>query len=208
VNQVIGSEDTGSTTARVEEKAQAVVSQAQAKAQPAVEQARERVRDEVDRRSTQAGEQLSSVAQIMRRTGEELRSQGNEPHGKVADAAAERMDQVGGYLQRVDADTILSDVEDVARRQPLVAVAGGLLLGLAAARFLKASSDRRYDGYRARSDDRTRADYGTGAAYRTGADYPAGGDYATGTGYPAATEYPTGADYRTGADYSTGASGV
>jgi hypothetical protein len=202
VNQVIGSEETGSTTARVEEKAQAVMSQAQDKAQPAIGQARERVRDEVDRRSTQAGEQISSVAQVMRRTGEELRSQGNEPHGKVADAAAERMDQVGGYLQRVDADTILSDAEDVARRQPLLVVAGGLLLGLAAARFLKASSDRRYDDYRARTDYRTGADYSTGASYRTGADYR------TGAEYPTAAEYPAGADYRTGADYSTGASGV
>jgi hypothetical protein len=137
--------------ARAEEKAQDVVAQAQAKAEPAIGQARDRVRSELDRRSTEAGDQLSSVAQVMRRTGDELRSQGNEPHGKVADAAAERMDQVGGYLQRADADAILSDVEELARRQPLVVVAGGLALGLAAARFLKASSDRRYDEYRART---------------------------------------------------------
>jgi hypothetical protein len=109
------------------------------------------MRSELDRRSTDAGEQLSSVAQVMRHTGEELRSQGNEPHGKLADAAAERMEQVGGYLQRADADSLLSDVEDLARRQPLVAVAGGLVVGLAAARFLKASSDRRYDDYRSRT---------------------------------------------------------
>jgi hypothetical protein len=135
----------------VEEKAQAVVTQAQAKAEPAIGQARDRVRTEVDRRSTSAGEQLSDVAQVMRRTGNELRSQGNEPHGRLADAAADRMEQVGGYLQRSDADTILSDVEDLARRQPMVVVAGGLVLGLAAARFLKASSDRRYEEYRVRT---------------------------------------------------------
>ena len=118
---------------------------AQENAQPAIGQAQDRVRGELDRRSTQAGEQLSSMAEVMRRTGQDLRSQGNEPHGKVADAAAERMEQVGGYLQRADTDTLLSDVEDLARRQPLVVVAGGLMLGLAAARFLKASSDRRYE---------------------------------------------------------------
>jgi hypothetical protein len=132
VNQVV------ETVSQAQEKAQE-------KAQPAIGQAQDRVRSEVDRRSTQAGEQLSSMAQVMRRTGEDLRSQGNDPHGKVADAAAERMDQVGGYLQRADADTILSDLEDLARRQPLVVVAGGLVLGLAAARFLKASGDRRYE---------------------------------------------------------------
>jgi len=135
----------------VEEKAQEVVSRAQERAQPAVGQAREKVSGGLDRRSTQAGEQLSSLAQAMRRTGDDLRSQGNEPHGKVAEAAAERMDQAGSYLQRADANTLLGDVEDLARRQPMVAVAGGLILGLAAARFLKASSDRRYDEYRART---------------------------------------------------------
>jgi hypothetical protein len=127
------------------------VSKAQDAAEPAVGQARDRMRSEVDRRSTEAGEQLSSLAEAMRRTGDDLRSQGNEPHGKAAEAAAQRMDQVGGYLQRADADTLLSDVEDLARRQPLVVAAGGLVLGLAAARFLKASSDRRYDQYRART---------------------------------------------------------
>jgi hypothetical protein len=135
----------------VSEVAGNVVSAAQDRAEPAIGQARDRVRSEVDQRSTQAGEQLSSLAQAMRRTGDDLRSQGNEPHGKVADAAAERIDQAGSYLQRADADTLLGDVEDLARRQPLVAVAGGLVLGLAAARFIKASSDRRYDAYRART---------------------------------------------------------
>jgi hypothetical protein len=143
VNQTIGSEQGASTTARVEDKAQQVVSQAQAKAQPAIGQAQDRVRSEVDRRSTMAGEQLTSVASAMRHTSDELRSQGNEPHAKLADAAAERMDQVGGYLQRADSDTILGDLEDLARRQPLLVVAGGLVVGLAAARFLKASSERR-----------------------------------------------------------------
>jgi hypothetical protein len=128
-----------------------VMSTAQERAEPAVHQAKDRVRSEVDRRSTQAGEQLGSLAQAMRRAGDDLRSDGNEPHGKVAEAAAERMDQVGSYLRRADADTLLSDVEDLARRQPMVVIAGGLMLGLAAARFLKASSDRRYDAYRART---------------------------------------------------------
>jgi hypothetical protein len=39
---------------------------------------------------------------------------------------------------------MLHDVEDFGRRQPLALLAGGMVLGIVAARFLKASSSSRY----------------------------------------------------------------
>jgi hypothetical protein len=153
-----GSARGGSATEQISDKAVDLARQAEeraadlaGKAQQASGQAQDRVKGELDRRSTSAGEQMRSVADVMRHTSQELRSRGNEPHAKLADTAADRMDRVGGYLANADADQILADVEDLARRQPLVAAAGGLILGLAAARFLKASGDRRYDDYRRRT---------------------------------------------------------
>jgi hypothetical protein len=118
--------------------------QAQEKVQEASGQAKDRVRDQVDQRSTQAGERVTSAAQDARSVGEELRRQGKEQPARLADQAADRAERLGGYLQESDADRILRDVEDLGRRQPWVVVAGGLLLGFAASRFLKASSEQRY----------------------------------------------------------------
>ena len=84
------------------------------------------------------------MAGDVRSVGEELRKQGKDGPAKVADQAAERADKLGGYLQDADAERILRDVEDFARRQPWAVVAGGLAVGFLASRFLKASSQQRY----------------------------------------------------------------
>jgi hypothetical protein len=125
-----------------QEKVQEVAGQAQEKVQEAGTKAQDMLRDQVDQRSTQAGEKVSGTAGDLRSVSEELRSQGKETPAKLADKAAERTEQLGSYL--TDADRLLADVEDLGRRQPLVVLAGGIVVGLAAARFLKASSRSRY----------------------------------------------------------------
>jgi len=120
---------------------------AQDKAQQAAGQARSRVRDEVDTRSTQAGEQADSVAQDVRSVGEHLRSQGKDKPAEYADKAAERVAGLGDYLKRSDGDAILRDVERFGRERPWAVMAGGVALGIAASRLLKASSSRRYQEY-------------------------------------------------------------
>ncbi len=155
MSEMLRDEAPASTTERVGDKAGELAERAQEQVGPAVGQAQDRVRVEVDRRSTRAGDQLSATAGALRHTSRELRTNGNDPQATVADAAAERMEQAGEYLRGADADRILADVEDLARRQPMVVAAGGLMLGLAAARFLKASSDRRYEAaYRTRMSER------------------------------------------------------
>jgi hypothetical protein len=47
-------------------------------------------------------------------------------------------------MREKDSDALLSDVEDLARRQPWAVGAGAMVLGFVASRFLKASSSRRY----------------------------------------------------------------
>ena len=60
------------------------------------------------------------------------------------EANGHRAERLGGYLQESDGDRILRDVEDFARRNPWAVAAGGLLVGFAASRMLKASSGDRY----------------------------------------------------------------
>jgi hypothetical protein len=118
--------------------------QAREKAQRATGEARSRVRDQVDQRSTQAGERIAGGAEDARSVGEHLRSQGKERPAMLADQAAERAERVADYLKRSDGDAILRDVEGFGRERAWAVMAGGLVLGFAASRFLKASSSRRY----------------------------------------------------------------
>jgi hypothetical protein len=127
-----------------QEKAREVAGQAQDRAREAARQARGRVRQEVDRRSTQAGEQVSSNASDARSVADELRKQGKDAPARCVEQAADRAERLGGYLQESDGDRILRDVEDFARRKPLAVAAAGLLVGFAASRLLKASSGDRY----------------------------------------------------------------
>jgi uncharacterized protein YpuA (DUF1002 family) len=131
-------------TAQATERAQEVAGQAKDKAQEAAGQAKGRVREQVDQRSTEAGKQVSTTAGDLRSVSEELRKQGKDTPARVAEQAADRTERLGSYLTESDADRILGDVEDLARRQPWTVVAGGLALGFAASRLLKASSSQRY----------------------------------------------------------------
>ncbi len=129
---------------QAQETAQNVASQAQEKAQQAAGQARGKLREQVDQRSTQAGEQVTSTAQDIRTVAAELGKQGKHKPAQLADQAAERAERLGNYLKDSDADRILADVEDFVRKQPGAVVAGGLALGFLGSRFLKASSQKRY----------------------------------------------------------------
>jgi len=133
-----------SGTSGAQEKAQEAAQVAQEKAQEAKGAARDRVRSEVDTRSTQAGEQVSTAAQDARSVGEHLRSQGKDKPAELADKAAARVAELGDYLKRSDGDAILRDVERFGRDKPWAVMAGGVALGIVASRFLKASSSRRY----------------------------------------------------------------
>src|SRR3712207_3660802 len=159
-------------TAQAQEKAQEVAGQAKEQAQQAAGQAKEQVRTQVDQRSTQAGQQINQQASDIRTVGEKLREEGKDGPAKVADQAAQRVEKVGQYLEQSDADRILSDVEDFARQRPWAVVAGGVALGLAASRFLKASQG---DRYRSSMAQRQGGTYGTAGTPSTAASPALGG---------------------------------
>ena len=118
--------------------------QAKERVQDAKEQARGKVREQVDQRSTQAGEQISSAADDVRSVAGELRTQGRDTPARYAEQAADKAQEIGQRLQNASGDELLRDVENFARRNPWAVAAGGLVLGLAASRMLKASSGERY----------------------------------------------------------------
>jgi hypothetical protein len=181
----------GSTTDQVKDQVRDKAQVAQDKARGVVGQARGRLSDQVDQRSTQAGERIAGSAADVRSIAQELRNQGKDAPANLAEQLAGQADRVGDYLKDASGDRILRDVEDFARRQPMLVAAGALALGFAASRFLKASSGRRYeasyrsdgDGYGrtyATSPYDTRTSYGTGS-YGTGSRYESEVPYAEST---------------------------
>jgi hypothetical protein len=120
---------------------------AQAQVGQVADKGRGAVRSQVDQRSTQAGSQAQMLADTLRQTASQLRAEGDHQKARyagIADQGADRLERVGGYLTTADADEILGKVEDVARRQPWLIAGAGLLVGVAAARVMKASSSQRY----------------------------------------------------------------
>jgi hypothetical protein len=194
-------------------QAQEVVGQATQKAKEtsreAVGQARGQLSTQLDTRSTQAGEQVSSMADTIRSTSQSLREQGNHSQADMADRAADQAERLGNYLRDADGDAILNQFEQFARRQPWTVAVVGFVGGLAAARFLKASSERRYQSSLATG-------YSGGYGYPS---YDRPGELAAGTGAASGTVPGTLADRplggtadvpprpdTTGDDWSTGPS--
>ena len=134
----------GGAAGQAQEKAKEVAAQAQDKAREAAGQARGRMREQVDQRSTHLGRQVSENAGDARSVAEDLRKRGKDTPARYVDQAAGHAERLGGYLEQSDGDRILRDVEDFGRRNPWAIAAGGLLIGFAASRMLKASSSDRY----------------------------------------------------------------
>ena len=123
-------------------------SAAQEKATDLREKGSARVRDQLDQRSTQAGSELRSLGDALRRSGQELNSEGNSNASQLMTQVADRIQRVGSYLEQKRSDEVLRDIETFARRRPWMLAGIGLVAGVAAARFTKASSERRYGSYR------------------------------------------------------------
>jgi hypothetical protein len=134
----------GGTSQQAQEKAQEVAGQAREKAQEGAQRAREGLRDQIDQRSTQAGQRVSRQSEDFRTVAQSLREQGKEGPARLAEQAADRAQRAGSWLERSDGDQIVGDVEDFARRNPWAVALGGLALGFAASRVLRASSSERY----------------------------------------------------------------
>ena len=131
----------GQASAQVQEAA----STAQEKAADLKQQGKSKLGETLDQRTNEVGGQVRKMAQVLRRGGEQLSSANDAPQAAgLAKGAADRIERLGAYLESTSGHGLVRDVEDMVRRRPSMAAGIGLVSGLAASRFLKASSERRY----------------------------------------------------------------
>jgi ElaB/YqjD/DUF883 family membrane-anchored ribosome-binding protein len=128
-----------------EDGGNSVAEQARGLKEEAKDRASSTVKEQMDTRSTQAGEQMQKVAGAMRQSSNQFREQAGETPAKVNDAVAEKVEQLSTYLTNAKADTMLSDLENVARRRPWLVAGAATVVGFAFSRFLKASGRTRYE---------------------------------------------------------------
>ena len=147
--QAAGNEGRSGTIVEAQEKGSELVSRAQEEVQEKTAELRveagSRLREQIDSRSTEVGRQIQSVGEALNRSSDQLRTKHEDMPAELLDQVARRAEEFGGYLESVNADRMLSDIEDFARRRPWLAASAGLLAGFVASRFLKASSERRYE---------------------------------------------------------------
>jgi hypothetical protein len=128
----------------VQAKTRHAAGQAQEQAHAAAGKAQAKMREQLNQRSSQLAEQAHQQASDLRSVSEALRDHGKDRPAEAVDRLARYAEQAGSYLRDTEAESMLSDAEDFGRRKPAAVAAAALALGLAASRFLKASSSRRY----------------------------------------------------------------
>jgi hypothetical protein len=95
---------------------------------------------QIDRGREQAADTLSQFASSMRRTATDMPEQ-PEIVQTVTDALSEQTDRFANYLRETDARQMIHNVEDIARRQPLLFLGGAFVAGMLGARFIKVMTD-------------------------------------------------------------------
>ncbi len=101
-------------------------------------QARARMAETLTRRSGEAAEASRGMADDVGAVGEELRRRGRDRAADMADATAARVERLGRYLERSDGTTLMDDATRYGRHHPAMTAMAGFVVGLAAARFVKA----------------------------------------------------------------------
>lgn len=108
-------------------------------ASEAATQAKKAAESKIDAGRDFAAEQLGSVADALRKAGDELRKS-DSAVTDYATKAASAVDQVSYYLQSRTLSHVIGDLEGFARREPAMFLGGAFVAGLFGGRFLKAAT--------------------------------------------------------------------
>jgi ElaB/YqjD/DUF883 family membrane-anchored ribosome-binding protein len=131
----------GAGSATITEQAHEKV---QETAQQASQKGAEYLRQQTEARAGQVSSELQSVADALRRSGHALHADGKEASGAAVDNVTQTIERLSRYLGQTGGDQMLRDLESFGRKKPWGLIGVGLGLGVAASRFLKASSSNRY----------------------------------------------------------------
>ncbi len=105
----------------------------------AVGETKKGAESQIDMGKARVAEGLGTVANALRKTGEQLRAEKNDTLTSYIDTVVQKMDGLSHYIDEQSPSDIASDVKEFARREPALFFGGALLVGLMGGRFLKSS---------------------------------------------------------------------
>jgi len=113
---------------------------------PIADQVKDQASAVAQQQMTSAAEGLESAAGAVNTVGDRLRENHLGELSQYTDLAAEQIEKLASWLRTTTPEEIAHDIEDFAKKQPAVFVAGALALGLIGVRFLRSTSqDHRPD---------------------------------------------------------------
>jgi hypothetical protein len=126
--------------------------------------ARQGATAQLSAQKNRATDGLSSVAQAVRQSTQQLRDQQHGTIAEYVDQAASQIEQFANRLKDKDVGELMNDTQRLARRNPGLFIGGAFVLGVLASRFFKSSRDDR-----SRDDSYSRAGgYGRYRSYAPG----------------------------------------
>lgn len=108
-------------------------------ASDAVESGKEQAKAGIQEKKNQAAAQVHDLDQALRQTAQEVDNPGI---GRQIERLADGIESFANTLESTELDDVLRNTERFARQSPALFIAGSFAVGMAFARFLRASSRR------------------------------------------------------------------
>lgn len=103
----------------------------------AVVKAQELGTSQLESQKQTVAEALESAGSVLRQGSQDLRGQGQQGLGQLAEMAADRVERLSSYVGETDAAQLVGKVRETARQQPVLFAGGTFLATLLGARLLK-----------------------------------------------------------------------
>lgn len=116
-----------------------MIDEVQNKAGEVVDQTKEQATNQVSTQKDRLADGLQNAAAMVLMSSDQLRQNNQEGIAQYTDQVAGKIDEFAIFLRERGLGDIASEVENYARREPVLFLGGAFTLGLLAARFLKSS---------------------------------------------------------------------
>jgi hypothetical protein len=140
-------DDLRQTADRVKDTATATVQEVADRVKEQAKQTGDKIKEQsrgfLNEQKARVGAEIHTYSAAAHRAAEQLKGESDTTLAQYVSSAADRLDRLGSRIQERDLGELVDDVEDIARRRPEVFFGGLFVAGLAVARFLKASKQRR-----------------------------------------------------------------